>query len=264
MMVSAEIMCKDALDCLGWPYVSPGSNDSKGIDCSGLFVYLFKKQGAHIYHGSNTIWREYTTADKGPLQNSNQLKPGMAVFKNRDWKESDSSNRWYKKDKWGNMYHIGLVRSVKPLVIEHATSVGKKCVVEQYNLKGWTHYAALKNVNYGSTEPDEDVYKDMTEMVVTCVTGNIVKMRSKPSTSAEVVMRIPKGTVVEAGEQDGLWRPIEYDGKKGYMMAEFLIPYEDGEPADGNPPKADMVVLEIPYQLAYELRDILIKSIGMG
>ena len=77
-------------------------------------------------------------------------------------------------------------------------------------------------------------------------------------------MRIPKGTVVEAGEQDGLWRPIEYDGKKGYMMAEFLIPYEDGEPAYGNPPKVDMVVLEIPYQLAYELRDILIKSIGMG
>ena len=43
--------------CLGGPYVSPGTNDSRGIDCSGLFVKAYRDQGASIYHGSNTIYR---------------------------------------------------------------------------------------------------------------------------------------------------------------------------------------------------------------
>ena len=72
-------MCEDAKACLGWPYVSPGSNNSSGIDCSGLFVYLFRLQGASIYHGSNTIWREYTTSNKGKLTSKSQLQPGYAA-----------------------------------------------------------------------------------------------------------------------------------------------------------------------------------------
>ena len=34
----AEIIQALSASCLGWPYVSPGTNDSRGIDCSGLFV----------------------------------------------------------------------------------------------------------------------------------------------------------------------------------------------------------------------------------
>lgn len=264
-MISAAIMCEDAKACLGWPYVSPGSNNSSGIDCSGLFVYLFRLQGASIYHGSNTIWREYTTSNKGKLTSKSQLQPGYAVFKRSEWKESDSGNRWYKKDNWGNMHHIGLVRSVNPLIIEHATSAGKRCVVEQTDLKGWTYYAALKNVDYNESSEGTGGKDTMSRMVVTCVEGNVVKLRAKPSTSADVLMRIPKGTIVEAGEKSGLWRPVEYGGKEGYMMAEFLKPYEpsDGD-GQGTDSKEDMVTLDIPYQMAYELRDVLIKAIGNG
>ena len=67
-------------ECLGWPYVSPGTNDSRGIDCSGLFVKAYRDQGASIYHGSNTIYRKYCS-EKGKLSSVSQLKPGMAVFK---------------------------------------------------------------------------------------------------------------------------------------------------------------------------------------
>ena len=66
-------------ECLGWPYVSPGTNDSRGIDCSGLFVKAYRDQGASIYHGSNTIYRKYCS-EKGKLSSVSQLKPGMAVF----------------------------------------------------------------------------------------------------------------------------------------------------------------------------------------
>ena len=61
-------------ECLGWPYVSPGTNDSRGIDCSGLFVKAYRDQGASIYHGSNTIYRKYCSK-KGMLISVTQLQP---------------------------------------------------------------------------------------------------------------------------------------------------------------------------------------------
>ena len=31
---------------LGWPYVTPGTSNAKGIDCSGAFVYAYRQFGA--------------------------------------------------------------------------------------------------------------------------------------------------------------------------------------------------------------------------
>ena len=257
-------MCEDAKACLGWPYVSPGSNNASGIDCSGLFVYLFKQQGASIYHGSNTIWREYTTGDRGRLTDKGQLLPGMAVFKNRAWTDADSGNRWYKKDQWGNMYHIGLVRSVNPLIIEHATSAGKKCVVEQTNLNGWTYYAALKNVDYTG---EGGKPAQMNTMIVTCTPGETVRLRKTASTAAETIAKIPNGTEVQAGDESNGWREVEYNVKHGWMMSKYLTfpaqpdtQEQSQDSANGNPP----VTITIPYKMAYELRDILTNAIGNG
>ena len=41
-MLDVKKLIKSAEECLVWPYVSPGSNDSRGIDCSGLFVKCFR------------------------------------------------------------------------------------------------------------------------------------------------------------------------------------------------------------------------------
>lgn len=48
-------------------------------DCSGLFVWAFKQLGGSIYHGSNTMWKKYTTV-KGTLTGTMELRPGTAVF----------------------------------------------------------------------------------------------------------------------------------------------------------------------------------------
>lgn len=48
-------------------------------DCSGLFVWAFKQLGGSIYHGSNTMWKKYTTI-KGTLTGTMELRPGTAVF----------------------------------------------------------------------------------------------------------------------------------------------------------------------------------------
>lgn len=48
-------------------------------DCSGLFVWAFRELGGDIYHGSNTMWKKYTT-EKGTLTGAMNIRPGTAVF----------------------------------------------------------------------------------------------------------------------------------------------------------------------------------------
>ena len=43
--LNIQQMTASAEAAMGWPYVSPGSNDSRGIDCSGLFVRMYRDQG---------------------------------------------------------------------------------------------------------------------------------------------------------------------------------------------------------------------------
>ena len=48
-------------------------------DCSGMFVWAFRQLGGDIYHGSNTMWKKYTTR-KGTLTQKLTIHPGTAVF----------------------------------------------------------------------------------------------------------------------------------------------------------------------------------------
>lgn len=149
-MIKADALIASAEKCMGWPYVSPGSNDRNGIDCSGLFVRIFRDNGGSIYHGSNTIWRKYTTR-KGEIKNVSDLKPGMAVFK---WK-AQTPDKW--KDNQGNFYHIGIVASVNPLRIIQASSVKGKVVADE-SIGKWKYWAELKGVAYGESGSAEGTH----------------------------------------------------------------------------------------------------------
>lgn len=134
-------LCQDFEDCLGWPYVSPGGTgkdcSSSGIDCSGMFVRAYKLQGSTIYHGSNAIWRKHLSA-KGKLTSASQLRKGMAVFK---WNERTPSK--YDDDE-GDFQHIGLVTSVHPLRIVHASTEGKRVVkVDTRYSSRWRYWGWL-------------------------------------------------------------------------------------------------------------------------
>lgn len=54
-------------------------------DCSGLFYWAFKELGGSCYHGSNAIFKKYTSANgtliHGVPSDGSALKPGTAVFK---------------------------------------------------------------------------------------------------------------------------------------------------------------------------------------
>lgn len=54
------------------------------------------------------------------------------------------------------------------------------------------------------------------------VTGKNVAFRYGPTTSAGIIKRIPTGTVLQTGTPPSDWAHVEYNGKVGYMMKEFI------------------------------------------
>ena len=139
-MLNLDRLIADFEACIGWPYKSPGTNDERGIDCSGMFVRAWRRQGKRIAHGSNTIWRKHLS-DKGKLTSKSQLVPGMAVFK---WKRQDTAKY---PDGQGDFCHIGLVTGVNPLRIVHASTEGMQVKADS-RIGKWKYWGRLKDVAY--------------------------------------------------------------------------------------------------------------------
>ena len=172
-------------------------------DCSGLFSWAFKELGGYMYHGSDTMFRKYTTASgklsKGKRTDGKELKPGTAVFV---WKDEDQ--------KYG---HVGLYIG-DGWVIE-AASTQSGVIKSKGSASKWSHWGELKGVKYAEPEPLPKGYAE--------VTGTRVALRKAPSTQASIIMRIDTGKRVKIETPPpSEWEYVSYDGKKGYMMKEFL------------------------------------------
>lgn len=96
-------------------------------DCSGLLVWAFKELGGSIYHGSNTIFNKYCS-ETGPLVGEVQIKPGMAVFQNKD----------------GRRPHIGYYDGDGMCIEEQGTRTG----IVRSPLASWDEWGALSDVDY--------------------------------------------------------------------------------------------------------------------
>ena len=190
-------------------------------DCSGLFYWAFKELGGYMYHGSNTMWKSYCT-DKGKLSkgkrtDGKELKPGSAVFVCKD-----GSNR----------SHVGLYIG-NGKVIEAAGQSSGVIYSEVTNTK-WAEWAELKGVDYSgdaaATTPSKEDKNDTTNNTSNntssndksaLVIGTRLALRTAPSTSASIIMRVNTGERVQLLD-DTEWVKVKYQGKTGYMMAKYL------------------------------------------
>ena len=173
-------------------------------DCSGLFAWAFKELGGYIFHGSNTMFREYTTANgtlkSGRRTDGKELLPGTAVFVYKEAKKKYT--------------HVGLYVG-NGYVIEAATTL-KGVIKTKVSDSKWTHWGTLKGVDYDmKPEPIPAGYAK--------VTGKRVALRSAPTTQASVIMRIDTGKDVKLEQPPpSEWDYVSYGGKKGYMMKKFM------------------------------------------
>ena len=105
-------------------------------DCSGLGYWAFHELGGYIYHGSNTIWRQYVCR-KSDLKNGKRtdgaaLLPGDPVFLRK------------KKDGAWNRHHIGYYVGGDTVIEAKGTQAG----VVTSSLSRWHETAHWYDVEY--------------------------------------------------------------------------------------------------------------------
>ena len=181
-------------------------------DCSGLFYWAFKELGGYMYHGSNTMWNKYCTS-KGKLSggkrtDGKELKPGTAVFVLKNG--SDRS-------------HVGLYIGNGTVIEASGTQTG--VITSQITNTKWAEWGELKGVDYAATTPSTPTSTpasapDPIPTTKATVNATRVALRSSPSTSGNILLRVDKGEEVEVAE--GEWTKVSYKGKTGYMMTKFL------------------------------------------
>lgn len=175
-------------------------------DCSGLFYWAFKQLGGYMYHGSNTMYRSYCTS-KGKLSGGKRsdgkaLLPGTAVFTGT---ENDHG-------------HVGMYIGGGEVIEAQGTKSG--VIKSKVTASKWTYWGELKGVTYGAAP--EPVPEPKPEKGTAIVTGTRVALRRGPTTAAGIITRIDTGEVVKIATPPKDWEYVEYNGKTGYMMKEFL------------------------------------------
>ena len=224
IMLNRDKLIRSFEEIIGWPYVSPGTNDKNGIDCSGAFVRAFRAQGSSIYHGSNRIIRAYCS-DAFRLTSVEQLEPGMAVWKHRnDGSESGEykqGGKYYDPDLTGNYYHIGLVASVSPLRIIHASLPAAKVDTTVKGVSGtpWGWAAHLDAVDYAGGGGTVIQPAGTNWGTVATVSGGL-NMRETPGTNGKYMLSIPKGSRVQilqktAAGDGSLWGQTQWANAYG-------------------------------------------------
>jgi hypothetical protein len=187
-------------------------------DCSGAFVRAYKAHGLSIYHGSNRIAREYVVE----LLPVSAAAPGMMAFKLRKPGEKyyDLPSEYKQGGKHYNgdindYYHIGLVDDNPAYVINaQSTQTG---VVRSKLSNGWDCVAWPKAVQH------DEGGEPMQRQVI----GGKLNLREKPDTHSNRIAQIPDGAIVTVDEYGDKWCRVEYNGKQGYAVTQFLAPVDE-------------------------------------
>lgn len=265
--ITSQQVKNDFEEVVGWTYVSPGTNDINGIDCSGAWVRCYKKHGYTILHGSNSIYRKECSST-GQISSDADLSVGMMVFKNRfDGKEPEQ----FQGDGLGNFYHIGAVTGVNPLVITHATSPNAKQDTKfNSNRNGWTHWGIGSKVEISDVTTGNDSNSGGDETVT--ISGELqdknckvvtddktsVNMRKQDSVKGALVVRVPDGETVLVTSDSGnqyvaaRWEDVAGIYKNlgkaytGFMSRDFLEVYDENSDSETSEDSdnVDIVVID--------------------
>jgi hypothetical protein len=198
-----------------WKYVA-GAHKAGEVDCSGAFYYAYKKLGSYMYHGSNTMYRIYTVR-KNKIGNI-ELKPGMPVFKRRDWTSAQSANGWYDTDP-GDMYHVGMYVG-DGWVVE---AQGKKTGVVRTKISTWHYAAELKDTVYDVIEGQQTNTTTFEEtMGIVRLNSGYLNLRTGPSTSNSSAAKVYDGCILTIIGERNDWYEVNYGGKTLYANKKYV------------------------------------------
>jgi len=217
----------------GLTYRTGGTGTDGTCDCIGLIMGAMYALGHPKYdlHSTNYFarWQMQTLAPVSEVV----LMPGMLLYKARTdagdlhARYKDPGERYYNGD-LRDWYHVGVVTSIRPfLEITHCTSGnGVDGIQIDTSTKGWTHAGMLKGVDHsgGATESEEETGIMTYQAIVSTPDGMPLKMRAKPNANEKLYWKIPNGTRLTVTESAQGWATVEWEGRLGYCMSQYLVP----------------------------------------
>lgn len=205
---------------------SGGKSDCIGLIIGALGLAGFRWPGVH---GSNWAARNaMSTLNYIDTQYDTFL--GEIVYKAKSPGEAGYNlpDKYKTSGDLLDYYHVGVVTGIDPLEITHCTTVPGG-IQRDSKMGNWRWGGKLKYVDYdkggGQMEPinQAKVHAEGNDYPV--------KMREQASTKADVLAKIPQGTIVDVlgfvGSDEGDWGFILYNGQTGYMMNQFLLPINE-------------------------------------
>ena len=190
----------------------------KVADCSGLFAWAFKQLGGSIYHGSNSIWNKYCTA-QGTLTKGQALRPGTALF------QVDSS---------GDRYHIGLYIGNDTVIEAKGTQYG----VVTSKVSHWDEWGKLLGVDYSwdgeeSAAPFAVLKNGSTGEAIKTLQENLLRLGyALPKYGADGKFGTETEKAIEAFQKA---HGLTVDGKYGEATHEALMAALSEVPSNEQP-----------------------------
>lgn len=166
-----------------------------------------------VKSGATSQWKSNIWAEKGNFADVPKNKL-CCVFRDKDGTKAHVG--WYYN---GIAYHAQ----------GHSTGV-----VETNNkqYKSWTHYAIMNGIYDSKGNPIElkDYKEPIQEEVIKVLyqakvasTDSRLNMREAPDKNASRILQIPPQAEIDVIEETNPeWRKVIYNGKSGYVMAEFI------------------------------------------
>ena len=167
-------------------------------------------------------------------------------------------------DGLGNASHIGIYTGTGEGAINSSYSRG--CVCESKfsgkSIKGgWNMVGLWDAIDYGIDGGDEQM--EAKVVLASGETGSTVNMRDSASKSGKLIMRVPVGNMVTVLNDLGAWCKIQYDGKVGYMMSNYLeYTGQDGE--SGSLPDDQVEKINQALRQIEEATEVIGSIVGRG
>ena len=187
------------------------------FDCAGLVKAAFSKVGIRMAGGATTAWGHTSWAKKGEI--SNYPKDQVCVL----YRRGD-----------GRMQHTGIYIGNGEFIHAKGSQTG---VVKEKMPGHWTHWGIPNGfdakISGSSNNKDDKPAKPSTPTGKVCSSfpckakvvansGSTVNLRKGPNKGSKVLTKIKLGETVQVSSEENSWCQIQYGGKTGFMMREFL------------------------------------------
>lgn len=178
-------------------------------DCATLVRFAMKEVGISMVSGATSQWNKTTWQQKGTI-------------------DSLPKNKICCLYRWTGsvMQHTGVYLGDGYFIDARGSSTGVvKTKIEKYP---WTHwgipkglYSTSELINNNTTTPQE-VLKVLYKAEVIAESGSTVRLREYASSSANTVVKVPVGSIVDVLEDNDGWERIVWGEYSGHMMEQFL------------------------------------------